>query len=209
MRGQRVLELGCGLASLSHICATLGAATVVATDGEDTTVMAARTVAKAASLVSRSEDASCKPNIDSIEFSTLRWGNVTAIEALGDGHGGSGAGGFDLVLGTELMYYATVVDALVATIATALRRSAIDPSLEAPRKVPACAVLSHFFRRADLSQELVAACHEHGTNTDKYSVEHLISFITNFTAFEFPHRIYEILLLQDYFVFCHYSTKKY
>lgn len=161
-----MLELGCGLASLSHICSALGATIVVATDGEDTTVSAARTVAKAAAIVSRSKYVSCKSNIDSIEFSTLRWGNKDAIEALGDGHGGTGAGSFDLVLGTELMYYATAVDALVATIATALRPPSLEPSFDSPRKAPACAVLSHFFRRADLSQELVAACRGHGNETN-------------------------------------------
>lgn len=96
-----------------------------------------------------------------IAFSALRWGDAATVEALGDGPGG-GTGSFDLVLGTELMYYATPVDALVATIAAALRRPLETPLASPQNAPPACALLSHFFRRAELPQELVAACNAHG-----------------------------------------------
>jgi predicted nicotinamide N-methyase len=165
VRRRRVLELGCGLAPLGHVCTALGAAAVVATDGEASTVALARATAaaKATAAVSSKEAPSAAAAAPGIAFSALRWGDAAAVDALGDGFGGSGIGSFELVLGTELMYYATPVAALVATVAAALRRPLAPPLPSPHRKAPpACALLSHFFRRAELPRELVAACRAHG-----------------------------------------------
>lgn len=167
VRGRRVLELGCGLGALGHVCAALEAGAVVSTDGEESTVALAR--ATAAKLTNEtaavpSEEGSDNPPAVTysrgIDFSTLRWGDAAALEALGNGSSGSaGRGNFDLVVGNELMYYATPVEALVATVAAALRR----PSAAfCPEEPPACAAMSHFFRRAGLPSELVVACESHG-----------------------------------------------
>jgi SAM-dependent methyltransferase len=169
VRGRRVLELGCGLGALGHVCAALEANAVVSTDGEESTVALAR--ATAAKLPAHStaflgdEGSDNIPTVISsseIDFFTLRWGDAAALETLcsnGSSSSSAGGGNFELIVGNELMYYATPVDALVATVAAALRRSSAALRPEEP---PACAVISHFFRRAGLPIELVVACESHG-----------------------------------------------
>ena len=91
--GRRVLELGCGAhAALATACAELGAA-ATATDGKDETVARARRNF----ALRRARDPKCKH----VAFETLRWGGAAAEKR------------YDLVVGSELMYFSTPIDDLV------------------------------------------------------------------------------------------------
>ena len=154
VRGRSVLELGCGLAAVSKTCQRLGASYVVATDGNSSTVSAA------AENSTPSADPFCH-----IEYKTLRFGNTEDISAAIPSVGEStddklAPGGFELIVGTELMYYNTELNDLVCTIAATLRRSPTEGT--APARAPSMCLLTHFYRRADLPEALAAACEAHG-----------------------------------------------
>ena len=96
VRGKRVVELGCGaLAALARASIILGAKSALATDGSETIVALARAHCAAAQL---------------------RFGEPC------DAAPGATA---DLVLGSELLYYNTDLDALVATIAGQLSEDGV------------------------------------------------------------------------------------
>ena len=96
VRGKRVVELGCGaLAALARASIILGAKSALATDGSEAIVALARAHCAAAQL---------------------RFGEPC------DAAPGATA---DLVLGSELLYYNTNLDALVATIADQLSQDGV------------------------------------------------------------------------------------
>ena len=96
VRGKRVVELGCGaLAALARASIILGAKSALATDGSEAIVALARAHCAAAQL---------------------RFGEPC------DAAPGATA---DLVLGSELLYYNTNLDALVATIADQLSEDGV------------------------------------------------------------------------------------
>ena len=96
VRGKRVVELGCGaFAALARASIILGAKSALATDGSEAIVALARAHCAAAQL---------------------RFGEPC------DAAPGATA---DLVLGSELLYYNTNLDALVATIADQLSQDGV------------------------------------------------------------------------------------
>jgi SAM-dependent methyltransferase len=130
--GRRVLELGCGAhAALATACAELGAA-ATATDGKDETVARARRNF----ALRRARDPKCKH----VAFETLRWGGASAEKR------------YDLVVGSELMYFSTPIDDLVATIAARLK-----PKTTTTDSRPPFALLCHIYRDAALPERLASA----------------------------------------------------
>ena len=128
--GLDVLELGCGAhAALATACAELGASSATATDGKASTVDLARKNFEAR----RARDAS----IATVAHGELAWGATDAA-----------ARRYDVVLGSELMYFSTPIEALVGTIATHLGVHSDQG--------PPFALLCHIYRAADLPARLAA-----------------------------------------------------
>jgi hypothetical protein len=103
-----------------------------------------------------------------IAFKDLSWGdalscqavNTIAVDARATLPNNPGAdrddccGEFDLILGSELMYYSTPLDLLVSTISSTLRKRGSGNS----SATPSCCLLAHFYRRADLAEGLASLC---------------------------------------------------
>ena len=157
VHGRRVLELGCGLAIASHLTLILGAVRAVATDGVESTVQQARKASRKVPSVLQTLCAGAVQldipiNIE-VEYERLEWGSrPTGADSLLSNEEEY----FDLIIGTELMYGATDVYALVATIAAFL-----DRKVQIGRTC-ACAILAHIFRSQKNPIDLVAACDEYG-----------------------------------------------
>eukprot|EP00636_Phaeomonas_parva_P012325 CAMPEP_0118861580 /NCGR_PEP_ID=MMETSP1163-20130328/7070_1 /TAXON_ID=124430 /ORGANISM="Phaeomonas parva, Strain CCMP2877" /LENGTH=182 /DNA_ID=CAMNT_0006795407 /DNA_START=263 /DNA_END=807 /DNA_ORIENTATION=- len=98
--GSRVAELGCGVGLVGLALARCRAAALVLTDGEASTVDLARRNVEAAGVGTGTE----------VRCMRLGWGSAEELAAV---QGTQPSGGFDVVLGTDLMYYRTDVPELV------------------------------------------------------------------------------------------------
>ncbi len=131
--GKAVLELGCGLAGLGMIAAQLGADRVVAVDANKDVVEDAR------KNIMRAPK-SLHEQLSKVSLREMEWSEATASDTDEK---------FDLVIGSELMYYSCPLSALVATIAASLRRNGL-------------CVLAHIYRGPDLRSGLAQECRSRG-----------------------------------------------
>ena len=89
--------------------------------------------------------------VEFLAFEELRWGGDLDGDALRRGRA-------DVVLGSELMYFSTPIEALVLTVASELARDVVARG----RGAPPFALLCHVYRDASLPGRLAALAAEAG-----------------------------------------------
>lgn len=138
--GKRVLELGSGSGGICSMIAAASADLVVATDGDT----------KALDLLSENVASNLESSsLNLLHVKKLKWGDeddIQAIKLLSEE-------GFDVIIGTDVMY---VAQAIVPLFATARELISTGRS-SGDRKEPAAFILCHVFRRVDEPSILSAA----------------------------------------------------
>ncbi|CAI0384788.1 unnamed protein product, partial [Linum tenue] len=137
--GKKVLELGSGCAGICSMAAVQRADLVVATDGD----------AKSLDLLVQNVASNLsEPFISMLITMKLEWGNKEDTDAVKE----LNAGGFDVILGTDVTYAS---DAILPLFATAKELAA--PSRDGEKKEPAALILCHVVRRVDEPSIILAA----------------------------------------------------
>ncbi|CAL1356586.1 unnamed protein product [Linum trigynum] len=149
--GKKVLELGSGCAGICSMAAVQRADLVVATDGD----------AKALDLLVQNVASNLsEPFVSMLITMKLEWGNKEDTDAVKE----LNAGGFDVILGTDVTYAS---DAILPLFATAKELAA--PSRDGEKKEPAALILCHVVRRVDEPSIILAASRFGFTLVDKWT----------------------------------------
>ncbi len=184
VRGRSVVELGCGVGACGlAVAGSLGAARVVLTDGQPSTLVLARANAEALGLLPQSHP---HPRSQPQPQSQPRPQSIVSVRRLlfgldgNEGGGGGGGdcdggcrallaeegldadGGADVVVGCELFYYNVDPAAVLATAAALVRRPAASAAAEGGGDGSGggsggVVLLAHIFRGAHLPQALADA----------------------------------------------------
>ena len=143
LENKTVIELGCGVGGMGLIGTLLSNyKRLLMTDGESKTVEGAQVNAE---LIC--SHCKCQDRLNKIQFATLSWGDESLAARVRDDF--NAAQPFDVVLGCELMYFRTDVQALVKTVLNLTDSCGIF-------------IHAHLFRRSGLEQELIAAFQHEG-----------------------------------------------
>lgn len=150
--GKRVLELGCGSGGICSMIAARSADLVLGTDGDT----------KALDLLKQNINSNLRPPLlDKLITRRLEWGNRDQIEAIKEAH----AGGFDIIIGTDVTY---IAEAILPLFQTAKELISSNRSICADLE-PAL-ILCHIFRRVDEPSILSAASHFGFRLVDKWPI---------------------------------------
>lgn len=155
VRGQAVVELGCGVGALGlAVAGRLGARRAVLTDGQPSTLELARVNAEALRLLQGSGDhgqGEGDPGQVSVRRLLFGSGDESCRALLAEE--GLDQGGVEVVLGAELMYYNVDPAAVLATAAALIRKASAIGSGDRGGLI----LLAHIFRGAHLPQALADA----------------------------------------------------
>ncbi|BBG95073.1 S-adenosyl-L-methionine-dependent methyltransferases superfamily protein [Prunus dulcis] len=150
--GKRVLELGCGSGGICSMIAARSADLVLGTDGDT----------NALDLLKQNVNSNLRPPLlDKLITRRLEWGNRDQIEAIKEAH----AGGFDIIIGTDVTY---IAEAILPLFQTAKELISSNRSIGADLE-PAL-ILCHIFRRVDEPSILSAASHFGFRLVDKWPI---------------------------------------
>jgi predicted nicotinamide N-methyase len=163
VRGKSVVELGCGVGACGlAVAGRLGAARVVLTDGQPSTLLLARANAEALGLLLPQPQPQSQPELQSrgrVSVRRLLFG-TDGCQALLAAEGLDVDGGADVVVGCELMYYNVDPTAVLTTAAALVRRAAAAPATaegNGDGNGDGVILLAHIFRGAHLPQSLADA----------------------------------------------------